>query len=159
MNELIKFHILNNFYVRIQPIPHSIGCIVNFPANRFTKTLAIDKIYMLNNDPYSIDLYVLENNKSILTKNVPANNSNIRLLIVQDIILNTFRLGMSKDLVVVEESDKNLFGMLEMPQTREEKELETRLCVNFRELLAGNVVTSDIEGYEQVLLCFESGGL
>jgi len=60
---------------------------------------------------------------------------------------------------MVEETEKNLFQMLALPQTQEEKDLETQLCVNFRELLAGSVVASDIEGYEQVLLCFENGGL
>jgi hypothetical protein len=89
---------------------------------------------------------------------VDAVVTNIRLLVIQDIFLTANSLGMSKDLIVGD-SDKTLFQMLEIPMTDEEKALETQLCVTFRELLAGNVVASDIEGYAQVLSCFENGGL
>ena len=79
-------------------------------------------------------------------------------MVIQDIFLRANALGIYKNLILTD-SNKTLFQMLELPATKKQKELESQLCVAFKELLAGNVVTSEIEGYAQVLSCFENGGL
>lgn len=157
MPNLKEFHISHEYVVRIKALENRSGCIANYPANKLMGELKTNKTYLVYSDPCSIDLHIVSDKESTL-KNIPALNSNIRLLIVQDIFLHAHRLGISKELIFTEGSVP-LFKMLEIPQTKEQQEVETQLCVRFRELLAGNVVASDIEGYEQVLSCFENGGL
>ena len=159
MEHIKQFHKQHGYYVRVAPIAGLNGCTVRFPNNTVLKTPTFDKTYILYDHPYSIELFVIIDKKKVVNKTIDVTSSNIRLLVLQDIFLQTHKLNMSKDLIVVEESNSNLFDMLEVSQTKEEKKVEAQLCVKFRELLAGNVVTSDIEGYEQVLSCFESGGL
>jgi len=158
VDAITQFHIEHNYIVKVDPLHTRPGCTAHFPEHRFMQIPDIDRTYILYTDPYCIEIYTVRKKETIITDVVDAVVTNIRLLVIQDIFLAANTLGMSKDLIVGD-SDKTLFQMLEIPMTKEEKELETQLCVTFRELLAGNVVTSDIEGYAQVLSCFENGGL
>lgn len=158
MDPITQFHIDHEYIVKVDPLITKPGCTAHFPENRFMQVPVIDRTYILYSDPYCIEIYTVRKSETIITDVVDAVVTNIRLLVIQDIFLAANTLGMSKDLIV-SDSEKTLFGMLEIPMTDEEKALETQLCVTFRELLAGNVVTSDIEGYAQVLSCFENGGL
>jgi hypothetical protein len=121
----------------------------------------IDRTYLLYPDPCVIEIYTVKHfpeRELVLEDVIEAVVPNIRLLVIQDVFLTTNTMGMSKDLIVTD-SGRTLFQMLEISMTEEEKALETQLCVTFRELLAGNVTSSDIEGYAQILSCFENGGL
>ena len=158
MDHIKEFHIKHGCYINIKPLEGDIGCEVHFPSNRFDNIPYVVKKYILSADPYMIELYTKVSDKDPVYKDIYVVGSNIRLLVLQDIFITANNLGISKDLIVVEGGGK-LFDLLKLPQTREERELETQLCVRFRELLAGNVAASDIEGYEQVLFCFENGGL
>ena len=158
MDSIIQFHIDHNFIVKVDPLIARAGCTAHFPEHRFMQMPVIDRTYILYTNPYCIEIYTVRKNEKVITDVIEAVVTNIRLLVIQDIFLAANALGMSKDLII-SGSDKTLFQMLEIPMTEKEKELETHLCVTFRELLAGNVVTSDIEGYAQVLSCFENGGL
>ena len=157
MTNLKEFHINHDYVVKVNGIKNRAGCIANYPENKFLGKPKTDKTYLLYTDPCSIELYIT-NYEETTSKNIPAFCSNIRLLVIQDIFLYAHSLGLSKELIFTDGSIP-LFNMLEIPQTKEQKDVETQLCVRFRELLAGNVVASDIEGYEQVLSCFEKGGL
>jgi hypothetical protein len=158
VDPITKFHADHNFIVKVNPLKTRAGCVAYFPEHIFMQIPVIDRTYILYTNPYCIEIYTVSKNEKVITDVVPAVVTNIRLLVIQDIFLAANSLGMSKDLIVTN-SNKTLFQMLEIPMTDEEKVLETQLCVTFRELLAGNVVTSDIEGYAQVLSCFENGGL
>jgi len=158
VDPVTKFHIDHNFIVKVDPLKTRAGCVAYFPEHIFMQIPVIERTYILYTDPYCIEVYTVRKNEKVITDVVQAVITNIRLLVIQDIFLATNMLGMSKDLIVTG-SNKTLFQMLEIPMTDEEKQMETQLCVTFRELLDGNVVTSDIEGYAQVLSCFENGGL
>lgn len=158
MDDIQQLHIDHGYYISVKPLSGSFGCVINFPPNRLKKIPLTHRTYILCPESYGIEIYTAIDGH-IHSNMVQATSSNIRLLVLQDIMLTAFDRHISKELIVVEDTEKNLFQMLEIPQTKKEKELETQLCVNFRELLAGNVVASDLEGYEQVFLCFENGGL
>jgi hypothetical protein len=151
------FHIRNNYIVKITDLDDHAGCSVIYPQNVFNNTPLLQKTYFVFSDPCVIEIFECTESNTV-SRTIDAVRTNIRLLVIQDIFLTTYTRGISKDLILIEGS-KTLFDMLEIPQTEEERKLETQLFGQFRELLVGNVVTSDIDGYNQVLLCFENGGL
>lgn len=134
-----------------------LGCVVNFPLNRFIRQLAITRTYIVNENPPYIELYHTENGK-ISTKKIDVEKFGIRLLILTDVSLRTVMMGMSTKLMV-----GDLFTMLRMDMTKEESELERDLCLRFRTLLSGKENVDGIEKfgdcYRKVLECFENGGL
>jgi len=150
------FHVQNNYYVQVIPIKNTSGCIVTFPNNVLLGQESIVKTYVLYSNPYVIELYTKKQD-DIQTKIIDTNSLNIRLLVLTDIFLHANRLRMSKELIVLEQTKKTLFDILEVEQTSEEKQLETKLCFKFREVLDGNVPTGEIDG--QIVQCFENGGL
>lgn len=161
MDNVTQFHIDHGYIVKVDNVGKRAGCTAHFPEHRFMQLPAIDRTYLLYNDPCVIEIYTVKHfpeREKILEDVVEAVVTNIRLLVIQDIFLAANTIGMSKDLIVTH-SGKTLFEMLKIPMTEEERSLETQLCVTFRELLAGNVTSSDIEGYAQILSCFENGGL
>lgn len=158
MDNITQFHIDHEYIVKVDGLDTRPGCTARFPAHKFMSIPEINRTYLLYTDPYTIEIFTIRDGEDIVTDVVEAICTNIRLLVIQDIFLVANMLGMSKDLIVTA-GDRTLFQMLEIPMTEEEKILETHLCVTFRELLAGDVVSSDIEGYAQVLSCFENGGL
>lgn len=159
MDTVTRFHIDHGYIVKVEGLDSVPGCSAAFPANVFMNYPSVHKTYMIYTNPYVIELFVKPLDQPIISRVVEATISNIRLLVIQDIFLTAHKLGMSKELIVTE-SGKTLFQMLEIPMTEKEKKLETQLCVSFRKLLAGDVaILSDVEGYAQVLSCFENGGL
>ena len=159
MDYIKEFHIQHGYVVKVELLDtqSKYGCKVEFPANTFMKLLPVQKTYLLYDNPYAIELLVNYDDETT-RRTIEVLATNIRLLVIQDIFLTAHKRKISKDLIIVSGS-KTLFDMLEIPQTEAERKLETELCLQFRELLAGNVAASDIEGYEQVLSCFENGGL
>jgi hypothetical protein len=151
-----ELHVKNKYYISINPLPKFHGCTVEFPENVFKNRERINKIYLLDEDCL-IEYYLIAQGKKIADK-IQAQNSNVRLLVVQDIILTAFALEISKELMVVEDSNKNLFDLLKIPQTKEEADAEVSLCVEFRKLLAGDVPNSSIDGFDQLFYYFEKGG-
>ena len=159
MNDIVKFHIKHGYYVKVEALPNLMGCSAIFPANVLYERDVIEKTYVLNIDPVSIDIYTLEWGKPIVSKNVLAYKTNIRLLVLQDLMLYAYSMGLSKDLIVIQDG-KTLFELLALDNTKEELTLETELCKSFRKMLAGDIdATSNVEGYQQVLTCFEERGL
>lgn len=157
MQELLQFHIDHNYYINIQAVPNTIGCIVNFPPNLFLHKPEIKRLYLINEDLAYIDIYHTEHNKTI-SKNIKIEKFGIRLLILEDVSLITVKMGMSTKLIL-----GNLFTILKINMTKEELELEKNLCIKFRELLIGKENVCVIEElnncYRKVLECFENGGL
>jgi hypothetical protein len=88
----------------------------------------------------------------------------VRLLITEDILLNTIKRGLSRHLIIIDGGAKhNTFHIIKINLTKEELELEKDLCIRFRKLLLSKDRKEsngiDISGFEEVLKCFEQGGL
>jgi hypothetical protein len=71
---------------------------------------------------------------------------------------------MSRHLIVIDGGKyNNTFHILKINLTKEELEEEKDLCIRFRKLLLGKDRKEsngiDISGFEEVLECFENGGL
>lgn len=158
MQHIRDFHIKHDYIVKVRGLESRPGCMVSYPANRFGQFPAIQRTYMVFADPCGLEIYTILDGRESQSNVIEAVKCNVRLLVVQDVFLTAHKRGISKELILAEDG-KTLFKMLEIPQTEEEKSIETQLCVRFRALLAGDVVSTDIEGYEQVLSCFENGGL
>lgn len=78
---------------------------------------------------------------------------------MEDIILKTFDLDLSKDLITVYDNRK-LFDILSINLNKEDTQIEQVLCVKFRKLLHGEVDDlENVEGYQQLVDIFETGGL
>lgn len=154
--DILKFHVQHNYYVQVLPIKNTPGCIVTFPNNILLNKKSVVKTYVLYSNPYVIELYT-KIGDDIQTKIIEASSINIRLLVCIDIFLKTNELKMSKKLIALEQTNKTLFDILEVKQNSKEKKLETQLCFKFREMLEGNVPSSEIDSL--VVQCFENGGL
>ena len=160
MNALQQFHIKNRYYVQVKHLPKTPGCFVKFPNNLFINQKKIEKTYILDKDSCIIEMFTLVDGEKIVSKEITATKSNIRLLVLEDIALYTLSLGLSKNLIVTE-GDKTLFDMLTVNRSRKDAENELKLCYQFRNLLLGipNHNITDVEGYSQIVKCFENGGL
>ena len=162
MTDLQQLHINNGYYIQVESLKTIAGCTVKFPNNIFKNMPPIEKTYILHDDPCDIELYVTSLERSIISKTIPATKSNIRILILQDIMLYAFKIGISKDLIIINDKVKrSLFDVLALKQTRMERELEARLCVGLIDLLAGkiNTLANNVEGYNQIVNFFETGEL
>lgn len=159
MKNIQDFHKKHNYIVTITSLERTPGCYVTYPSNLLLKMPFTERTYILSYDPCVIELFIKEGGDDIISRRIEADAGNIRLLVMQDVFLQANKRNMSKDLIINNES-KNLFELLELPeQTPEEKERETQLYIKFRKLLDGDVTMSEIEGYDQLLSYFESGGL
>lgn len=153
--DIIQFHVKNNYYVSVKPIDKLCGCIAEYPENKLKNIPKITKTYILCDKTYKIDYYVnIGNIKK--TDTIYANSANIRILVAQDVLLTTLKLGMISTLIIP--LQKNLFETLSIPQTNQEKQKEARLCVEYSKLLSGEVPDRNVEGYDQLLSYFENGG-
>lgn len=152
-----QFHIKNKYYVSVNKIPSFYGCIAEFPYNIFSDQDELNKIYILDTDNYIIEHCVTTKGKN-KNSNIQACSTNIRLLVVQDIILTAFRRKMSQQLIITKDTDKNLFDILDIPQTTKQSSAEALLCLEFRKLLSGEVSDSKIDGFDQLFFYFEKGG-
>jgi hypothetical protein len=144
--------------VKVDSVGNAIGCKAAYPPNRFMQLPSMCKTYLLDVPHVSIEIYIVENEEKVSSKVIKASKFNMRLLIIQDVFLTAHARNISKELIMTQE-EKTLFQMLKYDLTEEEAKKEEELCLTFRRLLAGEVVSSDIEGYEQILSCFENGGL
>ena len=152
---VIQFHIDHKCYVRIKPLNKEIGCIVSFPKNKLKDIKENTITYILDKNTYQIEVYSIHNVKP---KIIQANKINIRLLVVEDIILKTFALDLNKDLIIVDDK-KKLFEVLSINIDNEDLKKEQFLCKKFRSLLSGEVDDlEDVEGYQQLVNVFENGG-
>jgi hypothetical protein len=132
--------------------------MVDFPANKFDNIPSLCRTYIFDLETNKIELYIINGSEKIIHKTIQACKNNIRLLILQDIFLKTASLGLSKELIILKNTD-HLFKILIVPQTPDEKHQEQLLCQAFLDLLAGNIViNSNIEGYQQLVSCLETGG-
>lgn len=159
MKNIINFHVKNGCYVEIKSLQKINGCFVNFPKNILYNIDPVSKTYIVDEYGWNIELYITKFRRNIASKKIPTLQSNIRLLILQDIILYTFSLGLSKDLIVIE-NNKKLFDIIKLNVEKEELEKERKLCHNLKQMLLGERAPyNNLEGFSQVLECFENGGL
>jgi hypothetical protein len=158
MNKLIQFHIKNNYYVKITPLDKAIGCCATFPPNLLTNQPGYFKTYIVGENPDSIEVFENVNSSSRV---IDVPRIVIRLLITEDILLNTIKRGISRHLMVVDGGKQtNTFHILKINLTKEELEEEKDLCIRFRQMLVGKERKGiDVSGFEEVLKCFENGGL
>jgi len=159
MKKITKFHIDNKYYVKVQPISSLIGCCVEFPTNLLTNQPGYIKTYIVNEDPSYIEvLCSLDKHK---TRKINVSRIIVRLLITEDILLNTIKRGISRHLIIIDgERYSNIFHILKLNLSPEELEQEKDLCIKFRELLIGKESKETcVSGFEEVLKCFENGGL
>ena len=98
MNKIVKFHIDNNYYVKIQPIPNLIGCTATFPPNLLTNQPGYIKTYTVNEKLSYIEI-LSTLNKTL--RHINVNKIVIRLLITEDILLNTINRGISRHLMII----------------------------------------------------------
>jgi hypothetical protein len=160
MNKIIKFHIDNDYYVKIKPLPNLVGCCAIFPPNLLTNQPGYFKTYIVGENPDSIEVFVSPS--TFPSKIIYAHKTIIRLLITEDILLNTVKRGISRHLMIIDGGLNNVFNVLKIQLSPAELELEKDLCIRFRELLLGKDrkgVALDYSGFEEVLKCFENGGL
>jgi hypothetical protein len=162
MNKIVKFHIDNNYYVNIKSISNFVGCTSTFPPNLFTHQPGYIKTYTVNEEQSFIEVFSSINKQKC--RRIDVNKTAIRLLITEDILLNTIKRGMSRHLIVIDGGKyNNTFHILKINLTKEELEEEKDLCIRFRKLLLGKDRKEsngiDISGFEEVLECFENGGL
>ena len=161
MKKVISFHIKNGYYVKVKPVPNIAGCFVTFPTNLIYSLGELSKTYIINRDRYEIEVYELEKKEKIHSKVIHADKYNVRLLIIQDILLKTLLRNMSKSLIVAE-GEKTIFDMLSISLDKEDAEIEKVLCLKFSSLLEGEIehdIDSKIKSsYLQLLKFFESGG-
>lgn len=150
--DIVNFHVKHNYYVSIEPIKNFCGCSVIFPKNKLMNIPELNKTYILYSTNYTIEYYV----QLKLKDTIQAHNNNIKLLVVQDILLTTLRRNMSRHLLLSKE--KRLFELLEFEQTKTQKAEEAKLCKEFSNILSGQATGSNIEGYDQLLSYFEKGG-
>ena len=166
MNKITLFHIEHKYYIQVKPLPNMIGCIVRFPCNSFINKQEINRTYIINNDPYNIELFNVEKGKQIIQKRIYAQKIAVRVLILQDILLKTLSYNISTKLILVENGkiQKNIFKALNVDMDENDILLEKELCLKFRNLLSGKV-ENDIDNveiaksYRQLLECFEKGEL
>lgn len=160
MNDILKFHIQNNYYVKVSRVPKTKGCIVVFPQDLIRNYIKTIRTYIIT-DNDEIEIYNQEDDK-IESSVVQAHKINIRLLLFEDILLRTLNRGISRHLIKIE-GEKNLFTLLDLGLNKEELEKENSLCLYFRKLLIGKVendVSLELEKpYLQIVECFENGGL
>ncbi len=165
MNPIIQFHRDSGYYVKVQPLPKMAGCMATFPTNRLTIQPETKRTYIVNAEANFIELFNLDCGKDIISKKVHVNKIAMRLLILEDILLQSLARKISKNLILVEDSDdRSVFTILDVLMDQEELELEKELCLKFRELLSGKVWygvenSRFAECYQIVLECFENGGL
>jgi hypothetical protein len=165
VNKIIQFHIDSGYYVKVKPLPKLAGCITTFPANKLTAQTETNRTYLINTDPSYIEIFHLEVGKDIISKKIHIDKIAMRLLILEDILLQTLARKISKKLILVEgDADRSVFTILDVALDEEELALEKELCLKFRELLAGKVWydvanSKFAECYKIVLECFENGGL
>jgi hypothetical protein len=153
--DVIQFHVNNKCCVDVKPLNVEVGCIVSFPANKLTGIKENTITYILDKNVYEIEIYG-KNSKQ--PRKIKASKFNIRLLVIEDIILKALDLGLSKDLIRVEDGAK-LFDILSVNISDKDLTIETLLCKKFRKLLCGEVDNlEDVEGYQQLVTVFENGG-
>lgn len=150
------FHINHGYYIQIKPLPHTVGFASIFPPNKVLGINLLERTYILNSNNYTIELYVKEQNRKIISKEIQATKSNIRLLVLQDLFLYTYSVDISEDLIV---TDTSLWDLLYFDKPKHEVKQELKLYKNFKKTLRGDVVTENIDGFDQLLFCLENGGL
>jgi hypothetical protein len=165
LEKIKDFHIQNNYYVNIQPLKTSLGCVVNFPKNVIHNFKNVDITYMISHNYDNIDIFYVEESET-KSKNIQTLIFNTRLLILEDILLKSLQRGISKELVVIDSNriKSNIFSIIGVKLSEEHLNLEKELCSVFLKLLEGNIIKDIkddllLKGYEQVFNCFENGGL
>ena len=165
INELKKFHIDNNYYVNIKPLDKMLGCYVFFPENVLQNKKSVTRTYIISEDYQEIEVFHTENDKTT-SKTTTTKRFNTRLLILEDILLRSISRNISKDLVLIDggKIQSNIFEIVGVKLSQEDLKLEKELCEFFLVLLDGKAVENIedpvlLNGYEQVLECFEKGGL
>ncbi len=164
MNKITQFHIDHGYYVKIKPLPKMIGCFATFPANRLMSQPEANRTYIVNTEPSCIEVFHIDYGSDIISKKIHSDKFSLRLLILEDILLQTVARKMSRNLILVDGTDeKSVFTLLDVMMSQEELDLEKELCLRFRELLSGKVEydvdASIADSYKKVLECFENGGL
>lgn len=164
MNSLIQFHIDHHYYVHIKPIAGTIGFTAHFPANIFHKMSSLDRTYIVCNDGEDIEIFDRVDFKQSKSRNFTVTKFSMRVLILQDVLLQTLARKMSQRLIVVDkEAYENIFEILKVDLTPDEALLEKELCIKFRELILGRIdrnIKDDLAAsYDMLIKCFEKGGL
>lgn len=158
MHTIQQFHINHDYVVVTSGIKNECGCVVRYPKNIFKNLVPMQTTYLIDPPNATLSVYISDYDSIIETKNIQASRINIRLLVIQDVFLTSYKRDIYKDLIMASDN-QTLFQMLAFEQTEEEKLLEAQLCDIFRDMLDGNVPSSNIEGYAQLVSYFESGGL
>jgi len=165
VNNIIQFHIDHNYYVNVKSLPKMAGCCVEFPANHFEKRPKNTVTYLIETNPFRIEIYEVEDGTNLNVRKVDATQSSARVLVLEDILLRTLSRKLAQCLIIVDGTEgKNVFDALSFTMGTRELELEKELLYKFRELILGKVDNEVedpelAEGYRLVLNCFENGGL
>jgi hypothetical protein len=165
VDDVIKFHIDNNYYVDVKSLPKMQGCCVTFPANHAAKYAETTITYLLENTPWIIEKYELIHGQNLNVRKIPTTKSSIRILVLEDILLRTIARKLAQRLIIVDKTEgKNVFDALSLEMEGESLVLERDLLSKFRDLIMGkvnhNIENPELlEGYRLVLNCFENGGL
>ena len=105
MKKIIQFHIDNNYCVDVKPIPNLVGCCATFPPNILTNQPGYIKTYIVSEYPSYVE--VLSSLDKQKTRRIDIDRIVIRLLITEDILLNTINRGLSRHLIVIDGGAKN----------------------------------------------------
>lgn len=157
MNDIQNFHIQYNYYVSVEKISNSLGCIAKFPKNIFINQDRFDKTYMINLVDLNIETFVLQNSKIVKSNNTKVSRIMMRPVIAFDILINALKLNIREKLIVVEDG-KKIFDLLEFDHTNEEAKLEQELCSSFFNYLNSNY-NNGVEGLSQMIDVLNDGGL
>lgn len=157
MNDIQNFHIEYDYYVSVEKIPNSLGCIAKFPNNVFINQDRFDKTYMINLDDLNVEAFVSQNNKIIKSKITSVPKVMIRPIVAFDILINALKLNIREKLIIVEDG-KKIFDLLEFDHTNEEAKLEQELCSSFFNYLNSNY-DNGVEGLSQMIDVLNDGGL
>ena len=161
------FHVKNGYYVRVIPEQSKQSCSVVFPNNLLENNkYDISILYEIDQDEKTITKYLTIQHRVEKTV-VHADKYVMRTLIVEDIIIITSALKIALEFIIMDNNADvtEVTEAFDVDLTEQETIYEKTLFEELVSVLTSNVKTSLLEdevlakGYQQMITCFEEGGL
>lgn len=135
MNELTKFHIDNNYYVKVKRSDKMNAVVVNIPKNIITNSKEKEIIYEI--DKTNLNVYFSGSKQHSLE----CKEYSIRMIVFADIVHNAILANIPPQLIAVYDKDGNvttgensIINVIDPPKRKSDRVLEDKLILSFHEL-------------------------
>lgn len=161
MNEVTRFHIENEYFVKAKRSDKMNAIVVNIPKN------------LLLNSPEKEFIYEIEKNKvnvysgGAKVSSINCREHSIRMIVFADIIHNVKKTGIPTELIAAYDENGSIsmggyhiIQIIDPPKRKSDKDLEDKLISSFQELIKSdevNIEESIKSSFEEIVEIYVKG--